>query len=166
MKNCVFFLTRILHYFDLLIALVELELKLACWLPCMVSIWTVTMCSYEQIFNNKNHCVLFYQCSCKSALLFLLHQTRVLWNAIVLYIYWWSIYYSQLNDAQKHLFSVIMTFIMQCKATFKNSDKGPQPCYVHWTGRAGMGKSFLINSLTEYVKISVRHQGQKFTDLS
>ena len=37
-------------------------------------------------------------------------------------------------------------------------------CTLNW--QAGMGKSFLINSLTEYVKISVRHQGQKFTNLS
>ena len=49
---------------------------------------------------------------------------------------------SQLNDAQKHFFSFIITYIMKCKIAFKNNEEEPDPFYVHWTGGTGVGKSF------------------------
>ena len=51
--------------------------------------------------------------------------------------------YSQLNDAQKYFFSFITTYIMKCETAFKNNVEEPKPLYVHLTGGAGMGKSFL-----------------------
>ena len=51
LRKIVYFFTKILNYFALLIALVESELKLACWCtcPCMVS----RNSYYEWIFSNQ-----------------------------------------------------------------------------------------------------------------
>lgn len=40
---------------------------------------------------------------------------------------------------------------MKHKTVFKNNEEEPKPFYVH-TGAAGVGKSFLINAISVYVK--------------
>ena len=49
---------------------------------------------------------------------------------------------------------------MKCNTAFKNNDEEPESFYVH-TGTAGVGKSFLINAITEYVKRNPMYHGQK-----
>ena len=41
--------------------------------------------------------------------------------------------------------------IMKHKTVFKNNEEELKPFYVH-TGAAGVGKSFLINAISVYVK--------------
>ena len=67
---------------------------------------------------------------------------------------------SQLNDEQKHLLDYIMTFVMKSKTASKNDLAEPDPFYVHLTGGAGVGKSFLTNAFTEYVKRKLKYHGQ------
>lgn len=49
---------------------------------------------------------------------------------------------------------------MKHKTVFKNNEEEPKPFYVH-TGAAGVGKSFLINAVAEYVKRNFRYHGHK-----
>ena len=41
---------------------------------------------------------------------------------------------SQFNDVQKHFFSLIMIYIMECKTSFKNKGENPEPFFAHLTG--------------------------------
>ena len=49
---------------------------------------------------------------------------------------------------------------MKCKTSFKNNEEEREPFYIHLTGGAGMGKSFLINVITEYIKRNLKYPGQ------
>ena len=49
---------------------------------------------------------------------------------------------------------------MKCKAAFENNKEEPELFYVNLTGRAGMGKSFYINVITENIKRNLKYHGQ------
>ena len=49
---------------------------------------------------------------------------------------------------------------MKHKTVFKNNEEEPKPFYVH-TGAAGVGKSFLINAISVYVKRNLTYHSQK-----
>ena len=59
---------------------------------------------------------------------------------------------SQLNEGQQHLFNFIMQYIVHCKLAEKNNDLPPKPCQMFLSGGAGIGKSFLIKTITEYLR--------------
>ena len=69
--------------------------------------------------------------------------------------------FSQLNGVQDNFCSFIMTHVMKCITAFKSNEGKPGPFYVHLTGGARMGKSFLMDVIIEYVKINVKYYGQK-----
>ena len=56
---------------------------------------------------------------------------------------------SQFNDAQKHFFSFIVTYVVKCKTGFKNKMEEVELFHVHFTGGVGVEKSFLINHMAQ-----------------
>lgn len=50
---------------------------------------------------------------------------------------------------------------MKYKTAFKNNGEEPEAFYIPLTGWAIVGKSFLINVITEYVKRNLKYHGQK-----
>lgn len=49
---------------------------------------------------------------------------------------------------------------MKHKTVFKNNEEEPKPFYVH-TDAAGVGKSFLINAISVYVKKNLTYHRQR-----
>ena len=62
-----------------------------------------------------------------------------------------------LNEGQQHLFNFIMWYALHCKLTEKNNELPPKPSQIFLSGGAGIGKSFLINAVTEYFKLILRY---------
>ena len=60
--------------------------------------------------------------------------------------------YSQLNEGQQHLFNFIMQYALHCKLAQKNDEFPPKRFQIFINGGAGVGKSFLIKAITEYLK--------------
>ena len=56
--------------------------------------------------------------------------------------------YSQLNEGQQHLFNFLMQYALHCKLGEKNK-LPPKPFQILLSGGAGVGKSFLIKTITE-----------------
>ena len=67
---------------------------------------------------------------------------------------------SQLNEGQQHLFNFIMQFALHCKLAEKNNELPPKPFQIFLSGGAGVGKSFLIEAITEYFKRVLRYTNQ------
>ena len=67
---------------------------------------------------------------------------------------------SQLNEGQQHLFSFIMQYALLCKLAEKNNELPPKPFQIFLSGGAGVGKSFLIKAITEYLKRVLRYPNQ------
>ena len=67
---------------------------------------------------------------------------------------------SQLNEAQQHLFNFMMQYAVLCKLAEKNNELPPKPFQIFLSGGAGVGKSFLIKAITEYLKRVLRYPNQ------
>ena len=67
---------------------------------------------------------------------------------------------SQLNEGQQHLFNFIMQFALHCKLAGKNNELPPKPFQIFLSGGAGVGKIFLIKTITEYLKRVLRYPNQ------
>ena len=67
---------------------------------------------------------------------------------------------SQLNEGQQHLFNFIMQFALHCKLAEKNNELPSTPFQVFLGGGSGVGKSFLIKAITEYLKRVLRYPNQ------
>ena len=67
---------------------------------------------------------------------------------------------SQLNEGQQHLFNFIMQYALHCKLAEKNNESPPKPFQIFLSGGAGVGKSFLIKAITEYLKRVLRYPNQ------
>ena len=68
--------------------------------------------------------------------------------------------YSQLNDSQQHLFNFIMQYALHWKLAEKNNELPPKPFQIFLSEFAGVGKSFLIKAITEYLKRLLRYPNQ------
>ena len=67
---------------------------------------------------------------------------------------------SQLNEGHQHLSNFIMQYTMHCKLAEKNNELPPKPFQIFLSGGAGIGKSFLIKAMTEYLKQVLRYPNQ------
>ena len=68
--------------------------------------------------------------------------------------------FSQLNEGQQHLFNFIMQYALHCKLAEKNNELPPIPFQIFLSEFAGVGKSFLIKAITEYLKRVLRYPNQ------
>ena len=73
---------------------------------------------------------------------------------------------SQLNEGQQHLFNVAMQHAMYCNLAEKNNQLEPKPFQIFLSGSAGVRKSFLVTSITEFLKRILRYQSQNFDNPS
>ena len=73
---------------------------------------------------------------------------------------------SQLNEGQQHLFNFIMKYAIKCRFAEKNNEPPPEPFYIFLSGGAGVGKSFLVNVITEYLKRILRYPNQSLDEPS
>ena len=67
---------------------------------------------------------------------------------------------SQLNDLQADLLNYIMKFANECHLSERNDQPMPEPFHIFLSGGAGVGKSFLVNLITEYLRRVLRYPGQ------
>ena len=70
---------------------------------------------------------------------------------------------SQLNSGQQYLFNYIMKFSQELILNSRNDVPDPEPFYLLLTGGAGVGKSFLVKCLVEYLKKTLKYRGQNFS---
>ena len=68
---------------------------------------------------------------------------------------------AQLNDAQYRLFNFIMTHTVELLLNESNDLPQPSPFYIFLSGGAGVGKSFLVKAITQYMKRMLRYHAQK-----
>ena len=68
---------------------------------------------------------------------------------------------AQLNDAQCRLFNFIMTHTVQLLLNETNDLPQPSPFYIFLSGGAGVGKSFLVKAITQYMKRMLRYHAQR-----
>ena len=73
---------------------------------------------------------------------------------------------SQLNEGQLHLFYFIMKYAINCRFAEKNNQPPPEPFNIFLSGGAGVGKSFLVNVITEYLKRILRYPNQTLDEPS
>ena len=64
---------------------------------------------------------------------------------------------SELNKRQQHLFNSIIQYALHCKLAEKNNEL---PFQTFLSGGAGVGKSFLVKAITEYLKRVLRYPNQ------
>ena len=69
---------------------------------------------------------------------------------------------TQLNKGQQHQFNFIMQYALHCKLAEKNNESPPKPFQIFLSGGAGVGKSFLIKAISEYLKLVLRYPNQNF----
>ena len=67
---------------------------------------------------------------------------------------------SQLNEGQQHLFNYIMKYSVESRFAEINNTDLPEPFYIFLSDGAGVGKSFLVNVITEYLKRILRYPKQ------
>ena len=67
---------------------------------------------------------------------------------------------SQLNEGQQHLVSFIMQYALHCKLAEKNNELPTKLFQIFLSRGAGVGKSFLIKAITEYLKRVLRYLNQ------
>ena len=65
----------------------------------------------------------------------------------------------QLNQGQQHLFNFTMQYALHCKLAEKIMSCHPNH-FKFLSGDAGVGKSFLIKAVTEYLKRVLRYPNQ------
>ena len=68
----------------------------------------------------------------------------------------------QLNEGQQHLFNFVMQYALHCKLAETNNKSPPKPFQIFLSGGAGVGKSFLIKAISEYLKLVLRYPNQNF----
>ena len=69
---------------------------------------------------------------------------------------------SQLNKRQQHLFNSIIQYVLHCKLAEKNNELPLKPFQIFLSGGVGVGKSFLVKAITEYLKRVLRYPNQNF----
>ena len=67
---------------------------------------------------------------------------------------------TQLNEGQQDPFNYIMKWAMRYMLHKDNDEVEPDPFHIFLTGGAGVGKTFLINVLIEYLKKTLVFPGQ------
>ena len=67
---------------------------------------------------------------------------------------------SQLNDAQRDLFNYIMKWAMRYQLGKDNDEVEPDPFYIFLSGGAGVGKTYLVNVVIEYLRRILLVPGQ------
>lgn len=67
---------------------------------------------------------------------------------------------SQLNNGQQKLFNFVMKWAMKYMLHRENNELVPDPFYIFLSGGAGVGKTFLVNVITEYLKKTLIFPGQ------
>ena len=73
---------------------------------------------------------------------------------------------SQLNEDQQHLLNFIMQYVLNCKLAEKNNELPPKPYQMFLSGGTGVGKSFLIKPITEYLRQVLRYPNQNLDQSS
>ena len=66
----------------------------------------------------------------------------------------------QLNESQRELFNYIMKWAMKYKLHNDNDELEPDPFHIFLTGGAGVGKSFLLKVIAEYLRKTLVFPGQ------
>ena len=66
---------------------------------------------------------------------------------------------SKLNIGQLYIFNFIIKHANEIRLAEKNDKLPPQSFYIFLSAGAGVGKSFLVNVITEYLKRSLRYPG-------
>ena len=72
----------------------------------------------------------------------------------------------QLNEKQRNLFNFIMSYAVNFRFAEDSNSTIDQPFYIFLSGGAGVGKSFLLKVVTEYLKIILRYPGQNLDEPS
>ena len=67
---------------------------------------------------------------------------------------------SQLNEGHQHLFNFMIQHALHCKLAEKSNEFPSKPFQMFLSGGAGIGKSFLIKAITEYLKGVLRYPNQ------
>ena len=67
---------------------------------------------------------------------------------------------SQMNEKQLYLFNFIMKYAVECRYSERNNTVAPTPFNIFLSGGGGVGKSFLIKLLTEYLRRTLRYPEQ------
>ena len=67
--------------------------------------------------------------------------------------------YSLLNEEQQKLFNFIMTYSQELQLSKRNDLPDPNLFHIFLSGGAGVGKSFLTNVITEYMKKTLKTPG-------
>ena len=67
---------------------------------------------------------------------------------------------SNLNWKQQELFNVVAKHAMESKLANENDVIKPDPYYIFLSGGAGVGKSYLIKVMTEYLRKILKYPGQ------
>ena len=67
---------------------------------------------------------------------------------------------SQLNEGQHNLFNFIMQYAVQCKLAERNNELPPTVFKIFLSGGAGVGKSYLVTAITEYLRRILRYPNQ------
>ena len=69
---------------------------------------------------------------------------------------------SQLNEGQQKIFDFIKKYAQMLMLNSKNDIPDPDPFFIFLTGGAGVGKSFVMNCITEYLRKTLKYPGQDF----
>ena len=69
-----------------------------------------------------------------------------------------------LNEKQLHLFNFIMQFAVKYRYAEKNNVDPPPPFFIFLSGGAGVGKSYLIQVITEFLRRILRYPDQSILD--
>ena len=69
---------------------------------------------------------------------------------------------SQLNEGQQHIFDFIKKYAHMLMLNSRNDVPDPDPFFIFLTGGAGVGKSFVMNCITEYLRKTLKYPGQDF----
>ena len=67
---------------------------------------------------------------------------------------------SQMNEKQHYLFNFIMKYAVECRYSERNDTIAPSPFNIFLSGGGGVGKSFLIKLLTEFLRRIFRYLEQ------
>ena len=69
---------------------------------------------------------------------------------------------SSLNIKQQELFNVLAKHAVESKLAHENNVSKPEPYYIFLSGGAGVGKSYFIKVITEYLRKILKYPGQNF----
>ena len=66
-----------------------------------------------------------------------------------------------LNEEQQHIFNFNMRYLVKCLFTEKYDELMHDAFHIFLSVGAGVGKSFLVKSITEYLKKMLKHHDQR-----